>query len=611
MRRAVLLLASAMIALISAVAPAAQAQTAAPQSPNEAVSDSQLDEADATRLREAEAAIATLVKILNEKRDAEVQAEALRIQLGEVAEDDSALRKDLEAQRTAALEKVKEIEGRISALTTGATSEEFEQTGAEKFNLQSELENLARPFVAMLRSATETARQIELLRGTISSAERRRAVAERALERLELLRRVQETTDTGDGLAADIITEQEDIWRKRLEEVTNLRDGARQQLNLKMDEQSQAQDGVGTFVTDFIRTRGTNLVFGLGAFIAVFGGLRLLGRIAGMIQRRRGIARNFFTRLATLVFQAFTMLAALFAMLVVFNALSDWLLLGLTVVVVLALAWIGLKMIPSIVEQVTLLLNLGAVQEGERVMINGVPWRVERLDHYTDLVNPALEGGHFTVPVRELSGLHSRPAATEEAWFPTDKGDWLQLDDGRLTRVVIQTPELVQLEELGGARLTFATPDFIARVPRNLSRGYRVEVVFGIDYRHQGEAVDAIPEKLKAFVHAGLVKLIGTDHLRAVNVDVLRAGESSIDFEVEADVDGAAAHLAEDIEREMARLLIAACNAHDWSIPFPQMVLHRAEAPRAANGARPPAMPAERDNRPRISDRITEVGTSW
>ena len=46
--------------------------------------------------------------------------------------------------------------------------------------------------------------------------------------------------------------------------------------------------------------------------------------------------------------------------------------------------------------------DLGAVQENERLMFAGVPWLVERLDLYTHLVNPALDGGTFTVPVTGL-----------------------------------------------------------------------------------------------------------------------------------------------------------------------------------------------------------------
>ncbi|MGI9522573.1 MAG: hypothetical protein ACR2PG_13090 [Hyphomicrobiaceae bacterium] len=82
-------------------------------------------------------------------------------------------------------------------------------------------------------------------------------------------------------------------------------------------------------------------------------------------------------------------------------------------------------------------------------MSAGVPWRAKQLDFYTDLENPALDGGAFTLPVRELVGLHSRLAASREPWFPTKRGDWVQLKDDRLGQAISQTPELVQIREVG------------------------------------------------------------------------------------------------------------------------------------------------------------------
>ena len=303
----------------------------------------------------------------------------------------------------------------------------------------------------------------------------------------------------------------------------------------------------------------------------------LIERIAGWVQKRQGIPRTFATRLMSLLFKVATAILAFLAMLAVFNIMNDWLLLGITSLFALATAWIGLKMLPSISEQITLLLNLGAVQEGERLLFAGVPWRVRRLDFYTDLENPALDGGTFTLPVRELLGLHSRPAAEDEAWFPTNKNDWIQLGNGEVGQVLSQTPELVQIREFGGAILTYATTAFLEEAPRNLSSGYRIRTEFGLDYRHQAIATVEIPDKLGAHVRHGMHELLGGDGLVNLDVDLLSAGDSAIVFEVEACIDGKYAHLFEDIEREIPRLLVDACNINGWVIPFPQMVLHRAD----------------------------------
>jgi hypothetical protein len=266
-------------------------------------------------------------------------------------------------------------------------------------------------------------------------------------------------------------------------------------------------------------------------------------------------------------------------MMFVLNYLNDWILLGVAGLFTIALAWIGLNMLPVIIEQSILLLNLGAVQEGERLMIDGVPWFVKRLDHYTVLENPDLDGGHFSVPIRELVGRHSRPPADDEAWFPTKKDDWVQLENETIAKVIIQTPELVQLIELGGARITFKTTDFLDAQLRNLSTGFRIKLEFGISYKHQKEATTEIPTQLRNYIEAGISKYIGKENIRNVEVEVLRAGPSSIDYEIEADFKGNVAPKYEDLEAELSKLMIEACNTYDLEIPFPQLVIHQPTNP--------------------------------
>ncbi len=525
------------------------------------------------RRSEAKEAIDTLANLISGRREQTEIIEKLKIELKNASEE--ATQKEVNEKIEAATAKLDQINAQLTALSTGVADDEYSPSERGKFDLQAELMSLAEPVVKMMKAATENARQIEKLRGAIAQAERQHEVATRALDRLRLLKTIDTQSEaTGSEATQTHLTELQKTWGKRLEEAADLRETAEQQLALREEEQSQGGSGVGNFVTDFLRTRGFNFLVGLLTFAGVFGALRLVAKFAGMIQRRQGIPRSIATRVASLVFQLATIIIALVAMLAVFNYLNDWLLLGLAAIFALALAWVGVKMLPALVEQTTLLLNLGAVQESERVMLNGVPWRVELLDFYTDLVNPALEGGTFTLPVRELVGLHSRPAAVDEAWFPTEKHDWVQLRDGRVGKVVIQTPELVQLVDLGGSRLTYATSAFLEEAPRNLSSGFRAELTFGIDYRHQRIATDEIPQKLEAHVKAGLNKLIGPDELVGVQVELLRAGDSSIDYEVEADVRGTSAPRYEEIEREMARLLVEACNVNNWVIPFPQLVLH-------------------------------------
>ncbi|MGI9426214.1 MAG: hypothetical protein ACR2PA_23755 [Hyphomicrobiaceae bacterium] len=525
---------------------------------------------------EAKEALKTLSNLIASRAERVSVLAKLRNDLKQAK--DPTIKKELEEEIKTENQKLEQVDAQMSALTTGINESEIKDDTNKEFELQNELESLIQPFVRMMKDATENARQIESLKRTLATAEKRRGLAERAIERLELLASEAETkgSDEAKGATRIHLSKLVKEWQGRRKEAKNLEDTAEQQLKVRMDEQARSSGGLGTYATQFFRNRGLNLLLAISAFGGVFIVMGLIARIAGWVQARQGIPRSFATRLASLLFQVATGIAAFLAMLAVFNIMNDWLLLGIASIFALAVAWVGLKMLPGIAEQITLLLNLGAVQEGERLMFAGVPWRVRRLDFYTDLENPALDGGTFTLPVRELVGLHSRPSARDEAWFPTRKDDWVQLKDCTIGHVLSQTPELVQIEEIGGSIVTFETKAFVAEAPRNLSTGFRIRTEFGLDYRHQDDATNNIPNKLAADVEDGLIDLLGNDAVAAVDVDLRSAGDSAIIFEVEACIRGRYASRYEDVEREIPRLLVDACNRNNWVIPFPQIVMHRA-----------------------------------
>lgn len=518
----------------------------------------------------ARESVATLEALLEAR--ATLQASIAR-KGAEVDAAGDADKESLTAELDALRAELAETEDRISVLATGISESEFTRREPAQFDLQGELEALVQPFIVMLRNATEEARQIESTRRALGEAETRLATAEQALEALAVVRK-QATAPT---LAQDLDTRAQS-WADRAEAARTAVAALNQQLEDLLDQRVTAGTRVQSAAKGFFRERGLSLLLGIGAFVGVLTVLRLVGRTAGAVARRRGLRRTFQTRLTNLLFTVFTIAAAFAAMMIVFNLRNDWLLLGLSSLIVLALIWIGIRMLPGLVEQVTILLNLGSVQEDERLIFNGVPFRVARLDFYTDLVNPVLDGGEFTLPVRELIGLHSRPAAEDEPWFPSAKGDWVRLTDGNAGQVVAQTPELVVLELLGGARVTYQTGDYLAQTPENLSHGFRAEVEFGIGYRHQAEAPQAIRDRMLEAVHAHMTAFIGPEHVVTAAVDLLRAGASSIDYEVEVDVRGSAAERFEDIERELARYMVQLATEEGWEIPFQQIVLHQAPA---------------------------------
>lgn len=461
------------------------------------------------------------------------------------------------------------LDQRIVSLATGVSQSDINPSN-EQFDLQRELEQLIRPFVWILKSATENARQIEQLKRTVLAATKQQKLATEAIARLD---RMMEQAAANPTLTDRL----KDISRDWVNRQTNARDlaaTASQQLQTRLSKRTDAGETTKEAFTSFFNNRGRNLVYGILGFAVTILIMRLIRRAA---MRLIGSPRNrsFPVRISALIYDIATLATAFGTTLAIFNAYNDWLLTGFMLLVFIALGWFTLRSLPSLFEQITLLLNLGAVQEGERLVINGVPWRVAKLDLYTTLENKSLRGGSFTVPVRELRGQHSREVDNNEEWFPSEEGDWVVLENGLWAEVVLQSPEAVHLREEGGATFYYPVQSFLEQNPKNLADGYRVTVEFGIDYSHQEIATKEIPVALKADLENKLADLVDKEHLRGVYVTLFRAGESSLDYEIEADIGPNCGHLYEPIEHAIARFAVECCTQNKWNIPFPQLTVHK------------------------------------
>ncbi len=474
-------------------------------------------------------------------------------------------------------EKLKEInaelasfDNQVVSLATGVSEGDFKPS-SEKFELQDELEQLIRPFVWILKSATENARQIEHLKRSLLAANRREKTAGDAVKHIQpMIAKAPENSAVSKRLQSILQN-----WEQRRIAAKDQATSARQQLQTRLSERVDAADTANRAFSSFFSNRGRNLSYGILALAAVVLVMRLLRRL---ILRLIGVPRNrsFPVRLGALIYDIATAATAFATAISVFNFYNDWLLTGFMLILFIAIGWFILKSLPALFEQITLLLNLGAVQEGERVVFSGIPWRVKKLDLYSSLENPSLRGGSFTMPVRELRGLHSRPMDVNEKWFPCEEGDWVVLDSGLWAEVVLQSPESVHVREEGGAVSHFKTQAFLEQNPKNVSNGYRSTIEFGLDYSHQAQAASGeIARVMRDYVEQEIRSLVPSDKLLATFVTLFQAGSSSLDYEIEVDVAPGTGHLYDPIAHAMARIAVECCEKNGWTIPFPQLTVHR------------------------------------
>jgi hypothetical protein len=240
---------------------------------------------------------------------------------------------------------------------------------------------------------------------------------------------------------------------------------------------------------------------------------------------------------------------------------------------IVALLWTLRQSAPRYMAEARVLLNMGSVREGERVTYDGLPWKITSLNIYSTLHNPLLRGGTVRLTIGDIAQLHSRPYTKDEPWFPCREGDFVILDGDIFGKVLMQTPELVQLQVIGSTT-SFPVADFLAKHPRNLSQGFALPMVFGLDYQHQSLILTDVVEKLRGEFEASSVAEVFGRHRTGLLVEFNEAASSSLNILVVCVFDGEAAEHYWSIRRFMQRTAVSACNKYGWNIPFNQMTIH-------------------------------------
>ncbi|MCA8952869.1 MAG: hypothetical protein KDE27_25390 [Planctomycetes bacterium] len=540
---------TAMFAVLLLVAPGATQATApkpGPQAP--------------ARVTDKLPAIESLARSIRDKR-AELRVATTK------QPSDPAEVEELTAQ-------VRRLEADLDSIASGIDRTQVDNE-ARTTSLNDDLEELLRPLLRELKDATEEPRALERLRTQAASQERRAAIAAKAIQNVEAVQRAA----PDDPVVRDALQATLEQWRALRQEAINGQTVALAQLEQRERDRTSLFESASALIGSGFRSKGLHLLLAALAFLAVFvgcrfgvsRGLRLIG------PRRKADERPFYYRLLHVLSQVVITMAATFAALLVLYTTGDWVLLGVGLLFLLGVVWAAKNTLPRLLEETRLLLNLGPVREHERVVFEGLPWRVERLSFYTKLSNPALSGGTIRLPVRQLASLHSRPCLDKEVWFPCAEEDWVALSDGTRGKVLRQTPETVQLVKLGGSRVTYRTTDFLDLTPENLSANFRLAITFGVDYQHQAICTDRIPQLMHQRLQREIEAKIGADNLVNLTVEFQEAASSSLDYAVLVDLSGEVAARIEPVRRFVQRTLVDLCNEHGWVIPFTQITVHRAD----------------------------------
>ncbi len=454
-------------------------------------------------------------------------------------------------------------------------------------NWQDELIQVIYPLLREINELTAKPRQIERLKMEISLIEGQANVLTAATEQLKTV--LTETRDSAVRRSLTVLGE--DLAERHVENEQKLTARRHELAELQRDSEplwSAMLHGARSFVTNVGIHFGLAIALGVAAYYLI----KLIGRL--LLRTARGENEKRLAsveRLIIFIIQALGWLVGLFTYLMVLYALDSWVILGLTVIVLLGMAFSLKNVLPDHMVEMRTLLNFGSIRQGERLTYNGLPWRIAELDVYTTLHNPALDG-LLRVPLTQLSKLSSRPYHADEPWFPCQTGEWVLLSDTTYGQVRVQTPDIVQLN-VGESTVSYRTESFLNARPQNMSRGFTVATTFGLDYRHQAEATTTIPEQLRSDIEQQMKEQDFGAHCSYLGVELSSASASSLDFRLIATFGGAAALRYARIQRWLQRSAVDSANRHGWAIPFPQIVVHGA-IPKV--GSETLALPPPHDN---------------
>jgi small-conductance mechanosensitive channel len=442
----------------------------------------------------------------------------------------------------------------------------------QKINWKDELDQISRPLISTLKEITAKPRQMDALRRDIDRYQGQLKEIDKALQSLHFFR-----GQTLPPLVEEQVSRLLSDLEIRRDDASRALEIARFKLGSLKVEGTTWQTSVWEAVTEFVLGRGLTLLLAVIVSVAIWlvlkGLLELYWRWLYRIRHDVGATR---APLVLYSYRLFTAIMIVLAVLMVFYVRGDVLLITLALVALAGVALSLRQTLPRYTAELRLLLGIGPVREDERLVYDGVPFKVISLSVYSILRNPLLEGV-LRLPLHAMSEFTSRHAA-DEPWFPCQPGDYILLADGSFGRVLHQTIELVEIL-VRDARVQIRTSDFLGQNIRNLSKeGFGVACTFGIDYQHQAICLDNIPSLLRESIISHFEQAGLKQDIKDLMVEFKEAGASSLDYQIYMVLNGSAAKAYFKAQRMIQQACVDACNRESWIIPFTQITVHSADA---------------------------------
>ncbi len=500
------------------------------------------------------------------ERQLKVEEDPLRAE--ELKEQSDELTAELEDRRRDLVE-----------LATGLDMDRLDDPNAGMSSFEAELGELLAPLVNELKSATERPRQIEHLNAELEQLRGRATYLTEAVSELR-----ERIADAELPVVKRQLRFTEAYLLRRIAETTGDIDIANTRLAaLRSTEGRDILDSTQQIVRSFFARRGRNVFYAFAAFLLTI----LLGRafravVLGVIGRTRLGPNSSVARVAEMMIYVVSGVLALLAVGGVLFTSGDWVLLSLYAVGLVGVFWGARAALASLAAELRLLMNVGPVRLGERVVLDGVPWRVASLQLVSYLENPSLPGTRLRMPLSSLIEMTSRPCTPEEPWFPSEEGDWVIFED-RAAQVRSQSPEFVTLD-LDGSTRTVPTPDWLASTVCNLSSGFKHRVTLLLDHDDLEAALNEAPDAIALAAREAVAAHRASASLVGIAADFDGVGETGLQIELEADFDGTGAPCWEELNEVLQAAVVRCCLERGWRLARPRLSVETASSSSPSRG---------------------------
>ena len=529
----------------------------------------QVDEARPTSGVRLETTLETLKAIVNTERHIRERLNEIASKMDQTSSD-SALQ-ELRQQDLQLRQELAATRKSFDEIATEYDIADLKGEGKDAFDLKSEVMFLLEPALKEMKRMTSGVRNKTALREKLDSYNERLPIAQSAIDNLQAL-----LAASSDEAVNASLTNRLGQWQLQQTILENDRQSIQLQLDKLEAREVSFSDASQAYLKQFVQKRGLYLLIAFAVVVAVV----MLSKLSAAAMRKilpgfRAKHRSFRIRLIQLLHGMVSFFLAVLGPMIVFYIVEDWVLFSLGLLILVAAVWTIRSAVPRYWYQMQLFLNIGSVREGERLEFDGIPWRVEQINLFSQLVNPTA-GMQLRLPIDRLVGLSSRPVRQHEPWFPCKQGDWVILADGSRGKVTGISKEMIQLVERGGALRTYPMSEFLTLAPHNLSTSFRLKEIIGVSYGLQKLAPRVIPDALEKFIQQRIEQEGLADKVLNLRIEFSAAGESSLDITVIIDFTGEISELYGRLRRTMQRWCVEACNAYDWEIPFPQLTVHQA-----------------------------------